>query len=322
MVVSIIIPNFNGEKYLNTCLESIYKQKFKSYEIFVIDNNSNDNSCNIIAKKYCNVKVIKLNRNEGFSKAVNLGIQASNSEFIVLLNNDTEAEETWLENLVIAIKKDKKIFSCSSKMIQYYNRNIIDDAGDYYTLFGWTVKRGEGKPIKNFNDNVKIFSSCAGAAIYRRSILEEIGYFDELFFAYMEDVDIGYRALLSGYKNVYCSRALVYHIGSATSGSKHNKFKVKLSARNNIYLILNNMPMLQIFFNLPFIICGYIIKYIYFKRLGFGNDYKQGFIEAIINAKKIKRNGRISLKKILMYIKIEIILIANTFRFFLFKISK
>ena len=131
-------------------------------------------------------------------------------------------------------------------MIRYSERDKIDDAGDEYTILGWAYKRGDGATVNKYNKSERVFSSCAGAAIYRRKLFEEIGYFDEAFFAYMEDVDISYRANIHGYKNIYCRDALVYHIGSATSGSKYNNFKVRLAARNNIYVILKNMPFFQL----------------------------------------------------------------------------
>ena len=174
-----------------------------------------------------------------------------------MLNNDTVAKENWLEELVKCIQKDKKVFSVCSKMIMYNETDIIDDAGDEYNLLGWTLKRGDGQPISSYNKIEEVFSSCAGAAIYRRSILDEIGYFDEHFFAYMEDVDISYRAKIHGYKNIYCANAQIYHIGSATSGSKYNPFKVKLAARNNVYVPYKNMPILQILINLPFLALGF-----------------------------------------------------------------
>ncbi len=118
----------------------------------------------------------------------------------------------------------------------------------------------------------KFFTSCAGAAIYRKKIFEKIGYFDEEHFAYLEDIDVGYRARINGYENWYAPKAIVYHIGSGTSGSRYNHFKTRYSSRNNIYLIYKNMPFLQILLNLPFLILGFGMKILFFtqKRNGKG----------------------------------------------------
>lgn len=311
MGVSVVIPNYNGKKYLETCMKSLMKQSLKPEEIIIVDNASKDGSIEYIKEEFKEkVTLICLDENYGFSKAVNEGIKKSTSEFVALLNNDTELDEKWLEELYKCIQKDEKIFSCCSKMLRFVERDIIDDAGDEYTLLGWGNKIGDGKASSDYEEDKEVFSSCAGAAIYRSSILEEIGLFDENFFAYLEDMDISYRARIYGYKNYYASKAKVYHIGSATSGSRHNSFKVKLAARNNIYLIHKNMPILQIILNFIFIFMGILIKWMYFSIKGFGTDYITGVFEGLRSKKKI---NRIKLKNNLFnYIDIEKKLFKNT----------
>lgn len=311
MGVSVVIPNYNGKKYLETCMKSLMKQSLKPEEIIIVDNASKDGSIEYIKEEFKEkVTLICLDENYGFSKAVNEGIKKSTSEFIALLNNDTELDEKWLEELYKCIQKDEKIFSCCSKMLRFVERDIIDDAGDEYTLLGWGNKIGDGKASSDYEEDKEVFSSCAGAAIYRSSILEEIGLFDENFFAYLEDMDISYRARIYGYKNYYASKAKVYHIGSATSGSRHNSFKVKLAARNNIYLIHKNMPILQVTLNFIFIFMGILIKWMYFSIKGFGTDYIAGVFEGLTTKKKI---NRIKLKNNLFnYIDIEKKLFKNT----------
>ena len=311
MGVSVVIPNYNGKKYLETCMKSLMKQSLKPEEIIIVDNASKDGSIEYIKEEFKEkVTLICLDENYGFSKAVNEGIKKSTSEFVALLNNDTELDEKWLEELYKCIQKDEKIFSCCSKMLRFVERDIIDDAGDEYTLLGWGNKIGDGKASSDYEEDKEVFSSCAGAAIYRSSILEEIGLFVENFFAYLEDMDLSYRARIYGYKNYYASKAKVYHIGSATSGSRHNSFKVKLAARNNIYLIHKNMPILQIILNFIFIFMGILIKWMYFSIKGFGTDYITGVFEGLRSKKKI---NRIKLKNNLFnYIDIEKMLFKNT----------
>ncbi|KYH30672.1 putative glycosyltransferase EpsJ [Clostridium tepidiprofundi DSM 19306] len=320
MKSSIIIPNYNGEKYIKECIDSLYTQTFKDFEIIIVDNASIDNSCSIIESSYPEIKLIKNNENYGFSTAVNQGIKSAEGQFVVLLNNDTVVDEYWLENLVNCIDKDDKIFSVCSKMIRYNEKDKIDDAGDEYCILGWAYKRGDGRPVYNYNKNKLVFSSCAGAAIYRKSVFKEIGYFDENFFAYLEDVDISYRAKIHGYKNKFCSKAKVYHIGSATTGSKYNSFKVKLASRNNIYLVYKNMPIVQLIINFPFLLIGYVIKLLFFIFKGYGKIYLGGTKEAFKSLKMINKT-KFRVKNVINYFRIEIELIKNFLKYVLFKLK-
>ncbi|MFI3211690.1 MAG: glycosyltransferase family 2 protein [Peptostreptococcaceae bacterium] len=319
-MIDVVIPNYNGNRFLKECIDSLYTQNHNDFRIIVIDNNSKDSDYEYL-NNYSNLEFIKLDDNYGFDYAVNKGIELSNGEFVVLLNNDTIATYNWLEELVKTIQRDKKIFSVCSKMIVNDNKNIIDDAGDKYNLLGWTLKIGDGEDISNHTITKEVFSSCAGAAIYRRSILDEIGYFDNHFFAYMEDVDISYRAKIHGYKNIYCADAKIYHIGSATTGSKYNAFKVKYAARNNIYVPYKNMPFIQLLINLPFLLLGFFIKYLFFIKKGFGKEYREGIIEGITTLNKVKK-VKFKFKNLNNYLKIQCELIYNTFEYLFLKIFK
>lgn len=141
---------------------------------------------------------------------------------------------------------------------------LLDDAGDGYCVFGWAYSRGKGRPAAEYEKPCRVFSACGGAAIYRKEIFEKIGYFDKLHFAYLEDLDIGYRANLYGYRNYYEPSAQVIHYGSASSGSRYNAFKTELAAANNLYVIGKNMPLLQLIWNLPFLLPGFFIKFLFF----------------------------------------------------------
>lgn len=312
-MISIIIPNYNGKNYLKACLDSVYAMELADFEVIVIDNASQDDDFKWI-DEYNNLQFYQLDKNYGFSRAVNEGIYKAKGKYVLLLNNDTIVERDFAAELVKAIQEDERIFGVSSKMIAYYNRNVIDDAGDEYNLLGWTKKRGDGRPVEEFVQPQRVFSACAGAALYRRSVFDEIGYFDERFFAYMEDVDISYRANIYGYKNVYCPKAKLYHIGSATSGSRYNEFKVKLAARNNIYVAYKNMPLLQLILNFPFLLVGYSIKYIFFVRKGLGQTYRKGIIEGL---KTVSNLGKVPFqwKNLKHYLYIEGQLIKNLLLF-------
>lgn len=312
-MISIVIPNYNGNKYLKNCLDSIIFNTSYNTEIIIIDNASTDSSYNWL-KEYPSVLFKRLDKNYGFSKAVNEGIKLSKGEYVLLLNNDTELCKGFIDELIRVIKQDNQIFAVSSKMIQYHHKDLIDDAGDEYSILGWTFKRGDNESIQKYTEQTRVFSACAGAALYNKALFAEVGYFDENFFAYMEDLDICYRANIGGYKNVYAPEAKVYHIGSATSGSKYNTFKVKLAARNNIYVLYKNMPLLQFLINMPFILIGYLIKTLFFIKKGFGKQYILGIFEGITTLGKVQK-VKFKMRNISNYLYIEWLLIKNVFKF-------
>ena len=314
MKVTIVIPNYNGKHFMEPCLASLREQTCQDYKVLVVDNASTDGSLEYMKEHYPEIEVIALDKNYGFSKAVNVGIQHSTTPYVILLNNDTTVDPHYVEEMIKAIERSPRIFSVSSKMIQMYHPELIDSAGDLYTLLGWGVCRGTGRPVSNYTEADEIFTACAGAAIYRRSAFSKIGYFDENHFAYLEDIDIGYRAKIYGYKNTYCPTALVYHVGSGTSGSKYNSFKVKLSARNNIYLNYKNMPILQLILNFFPLFTGYVVKYAFFIKKGFGKDYKEGIIEGL-QTMKAQKKVKFQLRHLTNYIKIELELIIHTFAY-------
>lgn len=320
MKISIVIPNYNGVKYFKKCIDSVKSQTYKDYETIIIDNGSNDDSYSWLERDK-SITFKRLDKNYGFSKAVNDGIRLSKGEYILLLNNDTVLESDFLEKIISCIEISENIFGVSSKMIQYNNPKCIDDAGDEYTILGWAYKVGDGKDILEYSKMREIFSACAGAGLYRKKVFDEIGYFDEQFFAYMEDIDISYRARIYGYKNIYCPEAKVYHIGSATSGSKYNSFKVKLSARNSIYVPYKNMPNIQLLLNLPFLTLGFLVKYLFFIKKGYGKEYARGILEGLFSIKKISK-VEVKANNIKNYICIQALLVKATIMYLLGKIRK
>lgn len=285
--VTIIIPNYNGLSFLEPCMAALGRQTCQDFDLLVVDNGSTDGSAAWLRER--EIPSVFLTENTGFSGAVNTGIRAAKTPYVILLNNDTEAEPAYVEQLLRAIEGSPRIFSVSPKMIQMYHRELMDDGGDMYSIMGWAYQRGVGQEIGRYDRPCHIFSACAGAAIYRREVFEEIGYFDEMHFAYLEDIDVGYRAKIAGYYNRYCPQAVVYHVGSGTSGSKYNSFKVKLAARNNVYLNYKNMPALQLAVNSLPIALGIVGKYGFFKKLGFEKDYVDGIIEGFRTARQTKK---------------------------------
>ena len=285
--VTVIIPNYNGLKFMEPCFAALERQTCDEFRILVVDNGSEDGSVEWL--KEHEIPTIYLETNTGFSGAVNVGIRAADTPYVLLLNNDTEVEPEFVGEMVKAISRSQKIFAVSSRMIQMYHRELLDDAGDMYTILGWAYQRGVGQSASRYLREREVFSACAGASIYRRAVFEEIGYFDEMHFAYLEDIDVGYRAKIYGYKNVYCPSAMVYHVGSGTSGSRYNSFKVRLAARNNIYLNYKNMPWPQLLLNALPLGLGILVKYGFFKKIGFGKDYLDGLKEGVKTAKLCKK---------------------------------
>lgn len=289
---TIIIPNYNGLKFMEPCFEALEKQTVKDFKILVVDNGSTDGSVEWL--KEHRIPSIFLPENTGFTGAVNTGIRAADTPYVLLLNNDTEAEPNYVEAMERAISRSERIFSVSGKMIQMYNPTLMDDAGDMYSVMGWAYQRGVGRPAGQYGRACRVFSACAAAAIYRREVFDEIGLFDEMHFAYLEDIDVGYRARLYGYENIYCPDAAVYHVGSGTSGSRYNSFKVRLAARNSIYLNYKNMPGWQLLLNSPFLLAGILVKLGFFARLGFGKEYLSGLAEGIRTRKKCRQVPELS----------------------------
>ncbi|HOO80508.1 MAG TPA: glycosyltransferase family 2 protein [Lachnospiraceae bacterium] len=285
--VSVIIPNYNGEAYLNQCLDSLLQQDVRSFEIIIVDDASTDHSIEEAKKKYPEndafpqTKYLMHESNQGFCKSVNDGIKMASSPYVILLNNDTVVDAAFVRELYQAIHCSEKIFSVGAKMVSLKDPDIMDDGGDYYCSLGWAFAPAKDRPAINYMKKARIFASCGGAAIYRKKLLEELGMFDENHFAYLEDIDIGYRARLMGYVNVFAPQALVYHAGSAASGSRYNDFKARLSARNSIYLIYKNMPIWQIVLNMPHLIIGFMLKIVFYILKHMGHTYLSGIKEGI-----------------------------------------
>lgn len=324
MKATVVIPNLNGAGWLRDSIESVWAQTMRDFELIVIDNASTDESLEI-ARSYVgreNYTLIENDRNTGFSYAVNQGIRAAKGEFVALFNNDAFAEPDWLENLIRTAEADERIFAVSSLMIRHFERELADDAGDYVTILGFACKRGDGMKASRYAKPCRVFSACGGAALYRKSILDKIGLFDENFFAYYEDVDISWRANSLGYKNVYCPTAKCYHICGATTGAvRYNPFKSIQSGRNSILLPYKNMPILMFLLNILPLAAGYLLKAIMFRLRGFGPAYGQGFKEALKVMGKLEK-PKFRLKNLPNYILIELWLIVDTFRYIIYRVQR
>ncbi len=249
--LSVIIPNWNGAHLLPTCLDSLKRQTYTNFEIVVVDNASTDNSRELLARDYAStaggtspeVRVVLLDSNRGFAGGVNAGLRAARGEILVLLNNDTEAEATWLEELVRALQDSPRAAMVASKLRLFDARDKLHSAGDFYRVDGvpgnrgvWEVDRGQYDAAAS---TPPVFGACAGAAAYRRELFDHIGLFDEDLGSYCEDVDFNWRARLAGFECVYAPRAVVYHHVSATGGGARASYFV---GRNFILVLVKDYP--------------------------------------------------------------------------------
>lgn len=239
-LASIVIPNWNGRHLIGPCLDSLLAQTYPRLEIVVVDGGSTDGSTELVAAKYPQVRLVRLEKNLGFAGNVNAGLRAARGDGLALLNNDAEADPDWLAELVGAMEIHPQAGSFASKILRLNDRRLISSAGDLLRANGLAVQRGSGQPDDGrFGAAGAVFSACGGAALYRRAMLEDVGLLDEGFVSYLEDVDLGLRAQLRGWPCRYVPGARVYHRGSATGGGPLASYYV---ARNSIRLIARGLP--------------------------------------------------------------------------------
>lgn len=240
--LSVIIPNWNGKNFLKTCLPSLRNQSFKDFETLVIDNGSTDGSVEYIRNNFPGIKLIENLTNIGFSPAVNLGIKICIGDDIVLLNNDTKVDQDCLKYLVIASDIHPEVGMVAAKMLSYQNPKLIDSAGDYIDVVGHANNIGYlEKDGPKFEKGGYVFLVTGGGGLFRRKVFEKVGFFDEQFFAYFEDVDFGLRAQSQGFKAWFEPKAIIYHIHKGTS-SRNKAFTEYLQFRNMTMTIIKNFP--------------------------------------------------------------------------------
>lgn len=287
--VTVVIPNYNGMGYLKECLDTLKVQSYQDFQVCLVDNGSSDGSTDFVKEQYPWVRILSLSRNYGFCRAVNEGIRAADTPFVFLLNNDTRIHEDCIGELLEGMKRHPRCFSCQARMVKMQEPDLLDDGGDYYCALGWAFAYGKDRPYADYLTERRIFAACAGAAMYRRNLFEQIGFFDEAHFAYLEDIDVGYRARIYGYENWYIPDAVVWHVGSGTTGTRYNEFKVRYSSRNNVYLIYKNMPVVQILINAPLLAAGFLAKWLFFMKKGLGTEYGKGLLAGVRLADKEKK---------------------------------
>ena len=235
-LVSIIIVNYNGRKYLKDCIESLMKVTYQNLEIILVDNNSSDDSIEFVKNAYPSIIIIKLDKNYGFAYPNNVGSKNARGNLLLFLNNDTKVTPNFITEVVKIIKKDPKIAICQSLLLK--PNGEVDSSGDFIDKLGIAFSS------KEKIENVRNILSARGAAMtIRKEIFEKLGGFDEKFFASFEDVDLGWRTWILGYKVVATPKSIVYHIGGQT-GKKIRKDLAFHGFKNQLAMKITNFESL------------------------------------------------------------------------------
>ncbi len=270
MTASIIIVNWNSGTLLAKCLQHLARQTISPAQVFVIDNASADNSA-ASAEAFENITLLKMASNRGFAAGNNVALLQCNTEFVALLNPDAFPEPDWLQTLLEAARAQPEVAAFGSRQLREGAPGILDGVGDSYQISGRVLRMqcGARQQAKDLVQR-EIFSPCAAAALYRRQALVDSGGFDEDFFCYVEDVDLGFRLRLAGHKAVYVPGAVVRHVGSATTGGRHSDFAMYHGHRNLVWTFVKNMPGVLFWLLLPLHAWLNLLSLIWFTLRGRG----------------------------------------------------
>jgi GT2 family glycosyltransferase len=241
LVVSVVVPSRNNFEILSCCLSSLQRQAFEDFEIVVVDNNSTDGSPARLKRRFPHVRLIEVDHNAFFCESVNIGVREARGKYIALVNDDTEFDVTWLSNATAGFSWDSDIGSVASKILSLRDMRLIDSAGDHLASNGYAGNIGWSLPDDGrFSRPDEVFSACAAGALYDRRSLIQIGGFDESFIAYYDDIDVGFRLQLLGFRCVYNPDAVMYHYGGGSK--KRLSESLRLLERNMVLNLAKNMP--------------------------------------------------------------------------------
>ncbi|MBX3010356.1 MAG: glycosyltransferase family 2 protein [Caldilineaceae bacterium] len=249
---SVIIPNYNGVRFLGPLLDALRQQTFRDFEVILADDSSSDESVAFVEQRYPEVRLLVNRRNEGFARTCNLAVDAAHGRLVVLLNNDTEPEPSWLAELAKTVCTNPHAAAIASKLLLFDEREKLHTTGDLMGYDGIPQNRGVWEVDDGqYDDDPLIFSASGGASAFRKDVWQQLGGFDEDFWMYLEDVDFGFRAQLAGWGAVFAPTARVYHHLSATGGGALASYYV---GRNTIWTLAKNMPTSLLLRNLPAIL--------------------------------------------------------------------
>ncbi|WP_262964708.1 glycosyltransferase family 2 protein [Methylobacter psychrophilus] len=286
--VSVIIVNWNGEPFLERCLTALMAQTVMPYEIILVDNASSDRSIEIV-QQFPLVRLLAQDQNTGFAGGNNLAIKAVSvdSGWIALLNPDAFVDPNWLEALLMAIESNPGFDVFGSRLVNAGDPSLLDGAGDAYHMSGLVWRMGHGAPIPTTEEyEHEVFSPCAAAALYRRSAWQETGGLDEDYFCYVEDVDLGFRLRLAGYRCLYVPQSVAYHVGSGTTGGQHSDFSLYHGHRNLVWTFVKDMPGILFWLLLPLHILLNLVSIIWFISQGHGGVILRAKRDAVLGLPK------------------------------------
>jgi GT2 family glycosyltransferase len=286
--------NWNGGQFLDRCLSALLAQTVAPHEIILVDNASTDTSLEIV-RRFPSVRLLAQNENLGFARGNNLAIEAASaeSEWIALLNPDAFVEPRWLEALLLAAHDYPDFDAFGSKLVNAADPAVLDGAGDAYHVSGLVWRMGHGAPASVNAEQVReVFSPCAAAALYRHKALLDVGGFDDVFFCYVEDVDLGFRLRLSGHRCLYVPQSVAHHVGSGTTGGKHSNFAVYHGHRNLVWAYVKNMPGFLLWAFLPIHLALNLATLLVFTWRGQGSVILKAKRDALIGLRGIWHKRR------------------------------
>ncbi|MGZ8143632.1 MAG: glycosyltransferase family 2 protein [Methylosarcina sp.] len=305
--VTVIIVNWNGEHVLEQCLSTLLAQTVAPHEIILVDNASSDTSL-AVAARFPSVRLLAQNENLGFARGNNRAIEMASpeSEWIALLNPDAFPEPNWLEALLSASRNHPAFDVFGSKLVNADDPTVLDGTGDVYHLSGLVWRRDHGLALSSRSERMSpIFSPCAAAALYRRATLLELGGFDEDYFCYVEDVDLGFRLRLAGHRALYVPGAMAHHVGSATTGGQHSDFSIYHGHRNLVWTFIKDMPGILFWLLLPLHVLLNLVSVVYFVSRDRGRvilrakrDALKGIPKMLKKRRKIQQSRKASIAAI------------------------
>ncbi len=279
--VAVIVVTWNGLLYLPECLRSLSRQTHPNFQIVVVDNGSTDDSVAYLEQCYPTVHLIRNQSNLGFAAACNQGIRATDTKYVALLNNDTVVHPEWLSAMIDEMD-DPTVGMCACRMLSMSDNDMIDSAGIAVDRLGfaWGIAGGLPDNPIHYPQSDQLLGPSGGAGLYRRHMLDDIGLFDERFFAYLEDVDLAWRAQWAGWRCQFAADAIVFHVHSATT-IQIPHLKSRLLARNRIWMIIKNYPTWLFLTHLPLLMLTEIGVLLYLSRSKRLVSSLQGRFEAL-----------------------------------------
>jgi GT2 family glycosyltransferase len=306
--VSVISVTWNSAAYLSRCLNALAVQTFKDFEVVLVDNGSTDGSLDEVESRWpgLTLRVERLDENRGFAAANNLGVRLARGEWLALLNSDAFPDQNWLEQLLLAAENNPEFTFFASRQIQANAPHLLDGAGDALHISGLAWRCCAGFPAAQFGlEPEEVFSPCAAAALYSHRAFLQVGGFDEDFFSYHEDVDLGFRLHLQGFRCLYVPGAVVHHIGSATLGAKSDFMRYHWQ-RNFIWSFVQNMPSALLWEALPAHLMANFIFQLHFTLRGRGGvllkakmDAMRGLSRALRKRREIQKTRKASSMELL-----------------------